>query len=345
MTTLLLGTPDAVVRMQIDGDAGRPDGLLEVPGVTSLAVDPHNGELAYAATNGNGLHRTTDCGRTWSRGGEGIDRPIQSCVAVSRSHRNGDTGAVFVGTEMAALYRSEDGGATFTELSALQDVPSKPTWSFPPKPNTNHIVSLDTDPEDPERVYVGVELGGIIRTEDGGETFLDATAIQDLDPHQIRTHPKAPGRVYEGGGSSYCESRDHGSSWTRDIEAMPDEIRYFFTLALDPGDPETMVISSARDPFTGHKAVPGAVAWSTVYRRTADRDWHELTSANGLPQQEETLMAILDTDERTPGEFWYATDPAVVYRSSNSGESWEQIRLEWPDGVEEKITCMAISAV
>jgi photosystem II stability/assembly factor-like uncharacterized protein len=343
VTTLLLGTPDGVVRMQIDGDAGRPDGTLEVAGVTALAVDPHNGELAYAATENNGLRTTSDCGRTWSRGGEGIDRPLHSCVAVSRAHRDGDAGAVYVGTELAGLYRSEDAGATFTELTALQDVPSKPTWSFPPKPNTNHVVSLDTDPEDPERIYVGIELGGIIRSEDGGQSFIDANAIQDLDPHQIRTHPMAPGRIYEGGGSSYCESLDHGESWTRDIEAMPDDIRYFFTLAVDPGDPDTMIISSARDPFTGHKAVPGAVAWSTVYRKTADRDWHELTTVNGLPPQEDTPMPVLATDEETAGEFWYATNPAAVYRSSDSGESWTPIQLDWPEGVQQKITCLAIS--
>jgi photosystem II stability/assembly factor-like uncharacterized protein len=331
--------------MQIDGAAGRPDGVLDAPGVTSLAVDPHNGELAYAATDSNGLHRTADCGRTWSRGGEGIDRPIQSCVIVSRAHRNGDVGAVYVGTEMAALYRSEDAGATFTELKALQDVPSRPTWSFPPKPNTNHVVSLDTDPDDPARLYVGVELGGIIRTEDAGETFLDATPIQDLDPHQIRTHPKAPGRVYEGGGSSFCESRDYGGSWIRDIEAMPDEIRYFFDLAVDPGDPETIVISAARDPFTGHKAVPGVTAWSTVYRKTASEDWHEVTSEHGLPPQEDTPMGWLDTDANTPGELWYATNPAAIYRSSDAGQSWEEIQLEWPPGIPRKLTCLAISPV
>jgi photosystem II stability/assembly factor-like uncharacterized protein len=345
VTTLLFGTPEGVVRAQIDGDAGRAMSVLEAPGVTALAVDPHNGELAYAATSRNGLHRSTDSGRTWSPGGDGIDRPTLTAVGVSRSHRNGDTGAVYVGTELSALYRSEDAGATFAELPALQDVPSRPTWSFPPKPHTHHVVSLDTDPVDPARFYVGIELGGIIRSEDGGETFIDAEPGQDLDPHQIRTHPLAPGRVYEGGGSCYCESRDYGATWTRDIDAIPDDVRYFFTLAVDPGDPDTIVFSSARDPFTGHEAVPGATAWSTVYRRTASLDWHELTTEHGLPPQEGTRMGWLDTDEKTPGELFYTTTPATVYRSSDGGDHWEKIQIEWPDGITRRLTCMAISPV
>lgn len=345
MTTLLLGTADGVVQMGIDGDSGRAVGVLDAAGVTALAVDPHNGELAYATTSSDGLHSSTDCGRSWSRGGDGIDRPTLTCVAVSRSHRTGDTGAVYVGTELSALYRSEDGGATFAELPALQDVPSRPTWSFPPKPHTHHVVSLETDPTDPARIYVGIELGGIIRSEDGGETFLDSVPHQDLDPHQIRTHPKAPGRVYEGGGSSYCESRDHGASWKRDIDAIPEEIRYFFTLAVDPGDPDTIVFTAARDPFTGGAAVPGVTAWSTIYRRTAGRDWHELTTEHGLPPQDGTRIGWLSTDMTTPGELFYTTTPAAVYRSRDGGDHWEQIPFVWPDGITQKLTCMAISPV
>ncbi|WCB91780.1 hypothetical protein DSM104299_00457 [Baekduia alba] len=69
MTTLLLGTPDGIVRMQIDGDSGRAAGVLEAPGVTALTVDPNNGELTYAAT-ASGLHRSSDGGRSWKLGGE-----------------------------------------------------------------------------------------------------------------------------------------------------------------------------------------------------------------------------------------------------------------------------------
>lgn len=343
MSTLLLGTPDGVVRVEVDGDAASAGVVLDAPGVTALAVDPHNGELAYAATRFGGFHRSSDRGRTWSGAGEGLDRPFMTSMTVSRSQRSGDIGAVYVGSGPSALYRSEDAGATFAELPALQDVPSRPEWSFPPTPDTHHVWSLETDPTDPGRIYVGIELGGIIRSEDGGETFLDSVRGQDMDPHQIRTHPQAPGRVYEGGGASYCESRDHGATWIRDVEAIPEEIRYFYSLAVDPGDPDTILFSAARDPFTGHTAVPGVTAWSTVYRKTASRDWHEVTPDHGLPVREGTRMGWLETDQTTAGQLFYTTIPGEIYRSTDGGDSWELIPFSWPEGVTQKVARTAIS--
>lgn len=343
MTTMLLGTPDGVVRIQVDGDLGRADGVLEAPGVTTVALDPHNAEMAYAATKSGRFYRSHDRGRTWAGGGDGIGHDCLTSLVVSRSERRGDVGTVYVGSAPSALYRSDDAGATFKELTALQDVPSRPRWSFPPLPHTHHVWSLETDANAPGRVLVGIELGGIIRSDDGGETFLDWVPTQDPDPHQIRTHPRAPGRIYEGGGATYCESRDSGVSWQREIDPFPDEIRYFYSLAVDPGDPDTIVISAARDPFTGHTAVPGVTAWSTLYRKTADRDWHELTIDHGLPAREGTRMGWLETDQTTPGQLFYTTITGDVYRSTDAGDRWEKLLFAWPEGVTRKVTRTAIS--
>ena len=48
-------------------------------------------------------------------------------------------GAVYAGTEPSALYRSDDGGETWHELESLLELPSRPTWSFPPRPWTSHV--------------------------------------------------------------------------------------------------------------------------------------------------------------------------------------------------------------
>lgn len=45
--------------------------------------------------------------------------------------------AVYAGTEPSRLFRSRDGGASFEELQALPRIPSKPRWSFPPRPRTS----------------------------------------------------------------------------------------------------------------------------------------------------------------------------------------------------------------
>jgi hypothetical protein len=55
-------------------------------------------------------------------------------------------GAIYAGTEPSALFRSDDGGRTWRELRALLDLPSSPTWSFPPRPWTSHVRWIPPNP-------------------------------------------------------------------------------------------------------------------------------------------------------------------------------------------------------
>src|SRR6266513_2631847 len=83
------------------------------------------------------------------------------CLAVA-----GDT--VYVGCRGSGLNRSADGGDSWAELTALQEIPSRPDWSFPPRPWTSHVRWIAPSPQDPKLVLVGIELGGLMLTEGVG---------------------------------------------------------------------------------------------------------------------------------------------------------------------------------
>src|SRR5690606_22240731 len=104
---------------------------------------------------------------------------------------------VYLGTEPSNLYRSEDNGATWQGFPSLLEVPRQPTWSFPPRPWTSHVRWITLHPADPATIYVGIELGGVIRTRDGGQTWDDRKPEGQHDAHALATHPAAPDRVYE----------------------------------------------------------------------------------------------------------------------------------------------------
>lgn len=89
------------------------------------------------------------------------------------------------------------------------------------------------------------------------------------------------GRVYEGGGAAYYASRDCGATWTRGLDGISDDVRYFYSLAVDAGDPENVLLSGARDPFSGHAVIPGVAVWSSLYRLEGGV-WSEITA--GLPR-------------------------------------------------------------
>ena len=287
------------------------------------AVDPLRPERVYCGTFGEGLWRSRDRGLSWEPVGEGIPYARVMAVAVSRLEHSGGYGVVWAGTEPSALYRSEDGGQTWDERPTLRDLPSAATWSFPPRPWTHHVRWIEPDPHLAERLFVGIELGGVMRSLDAGLTWEDRKAGSQADVHTLRSHPLAPGRVYEAAGGGYAESLDGGTSWRGRDAGLKH--RYLWGLAVDPADPETILVSAARGPQQAHTP---ASAESTIYRKARGNRWQEVRA--GLPPSKGTVAYQLAANPAEPGVFYAATNQGL-YRSPDAGLSWEQLELDWPE--------------
>jgi hypothetical protein len=319
METLFMGYGEGLIRASLRGGV-TAEWVLQGAPVAQVAVDPLERDRVYAATLGKGLWRSDDGGETFERL-PSLENELVWSVAVSPSDRSGGLGRVYAGTQMSALYTSADGSDSFRELESVQDIPSRPEWSFPPAPDTHHVHQITLDIDEPGNVLFGVELGGVYRSTDAGETWTRTTA--DPDPHTLRTHPTEPGRMYQGGGASYNESRDGGATWQRGLEGIPDEVRYFYSLAVDAGDPENVILSGARDPFSGHGVIPGVPVWSSLYR-LEDGVWRELS--DGLPPRDGTAMGALAAGD--PGVFFYVTEEGDIFRSEDGGRGFEQLGYE-----------------
>ncbi|MEZ4615994.1 MAG: hypothetical protein R2867_10900 [Caldilineaceae bacterium] len=165
---------------------------------------------------------------------------------------------LWAGTGPSALFRSDDGGRTWQEKRALQAIPSKSTWRFPPRPWTHHVRWIEPDPVVADRLFVGIELGGVMRSLDGGESWEDRKANAQHDCHTVRTHPAAPGFVYEAAGGGFCRKprrRRHLATgrWGR-------RYHYLWGLAVDPGNPATLVVSGSPGPGAAHNDQQAAAA-------------------------------------------------------------------------------------
>lgn len=308
--------------------------------VTCLAGDPFHPERVYCGTYRRGLWRSEDAGRTWRPVGDlysqetsnwpGIEQVDISAVVVSPTERSNDYGVVYVGTEMSHMYRSEDGGETWQELSGLLELPSASTWSFPPKPTTHHVRWIRPDLHVAGRVYVAVEAGALLQTPDGGKTWHDRVPDGPYDTHTLLMHQEAPGRLYSAAGDGfmavgrgYQESLDGGKTWQYPDEGLQHHYLYGATVSL--ADPDTVLVSASSSPQLAHHPM---MAESFVYRKTKGQAWQTITQ--GLPEAKGSIAAAFATTQAEPNAFYLLSNKGC-YRSDDAGLHWERLDIPWDE--------------
>jgi hypothetical protein len=353
-----------------DGDAS-PRMLLAGVQPTALAIDPAESARIYCSTYNRGLWRSDDAGKTWRPVGTpqsyyapptgGAIGPRETTF-VSVEPRAGKEGrhAVWIGTESSSLYRSDDHGETFRQVTPFEGFASRKGWSFPPRPATHHVRWIAHDAN--ERMYVSIEFGALLRSLDGGDTFEDRRADSPLDTHVLLTHPAAPGRIYAAlgdalmsRGHSYAESRDGGMTWRYSGEGLGSLV-YLYGMAVDPADPDNIRIAASTGPRAAHgdwgpawqSAARSALSRlrlardgdgpSSIFRRQCDR-WVE--DAEGFPR-EHSLIPVLTADPHRPG-YWYALSNLGLFAKADGRASWQALAApsEWAD---MHPMCIAVTA-
>lgn len=283
---------------------------------------PDEPDRIFVGTFEHGLQRSTDGGASWNRIGTAA---IHEDAVMSLAVHPDDPDVLHAGTEPSAVYRSTDGGDTWTRLDGLLEVPSEPDWAFPPRPHTHHARWIEVDPHDPEHLYVGIEAGALVQTRDGGETWADRVPGSRRDTHSMATHRDAPDRAWVAAGDGFAVTHDAGETWDHPQDGLHH--RYCWSVALDPADPETVIMSAASGAGSAHRT-PGE---SYVYRRVGDDAWERLDE-RGLAMGEGVLRAVIRPDEEA-GEFWAANNRGL-FHTRDAGDSWSEIGVDWPDEYE-----------
>ena len=277
-------------------------------GARCVAADPKDPDTLYVGTTDEGLFKSEDGGEGWERI-SGIEHSRVTAVAVSPVD-----GAVYAGTEPSTLFMSRDGGASWRELEGLKNLPSAPTWSFPPRPWTSHVRAIALSHEDPNLVVAGIELGGVMRSPDGGETWEDQRLGAYADCHSLAAHAAAPERLYEAAGGGFAESEDFGESWEA-ADAGMDRL-YVWGLAVDLEDPALVYTSAAPGPGRAHG--PG-FSDAAIYRRNAGGRWEAVLE--GLAAFPYALCA----DPEAPGALFAGFGDGRILHSTDEGASWSEV--------------------
>lgn len=320
---LLVGTAKGITKLRRDVDCWKV-GATVLPEQHISAILLHGGDIYAGAYRDGSLRVSHDGGATWALRDAGLtEKDVFSLEAVKH---NGTT-RLYCGTEPAKLFVSDDLGATWTERPSLREVPTVDSWSFPGPPHVAHAKHITADPANPNVMYVSIEVGGLLRSDDGGETWRDVPGMYE-DVHRLVINPAAPERRYVTGGNGLYASLDGGDSWEHWTDTAHEIGGYPDQLCFHPRNPDLMFIASAKDS-------PGAwmrthFAGARVSRSTdGGRHWEVLR--NGLPDRMQGNIEAMALEDWGGGvSIFAATTAGEVFASDDGGDSWQLIATDLP---------------
>jgi len=329
-------------------------------GCSDIAVDPQEPQVVYATMwqyrrypwsfksggPGSGLNRSTDGGKNWEKAKAGLPEGELGRIALAISPARANTVYAVVEAKKPALYRSDDLGRTWTQVSTASELGARPFY----------FSVLVADPKDYKRIYKpGFALS---MSKDGGKTFGMLGAGQNggvhSDLHALWIDPVQPSTLYLGSDGGIYKSLDYGTTWSF-LRNLP--VGQFYHVTYDMERPYN-VYGGLQD--NGSWAAP-----SQGRGAIENRDWLNVGMGDGFnvfadPTQKDIVYAEYQNGKllryhRSTGEMksispypkagepklrfnWNApfvvspNDAKVLYagsqflyRSQDLGESWERI--------------------
>jgi photosystem II stability/assembly factor-like uncharacterized protein len=330
---VLVGTLDGVHRLE-RGAGGTPwiasrhglDGV-HVGSLMSLAEG-----WSFAGAHSGGLFRSEGGSARWTPAMDGIDRAHDQVYTLAAQQRAGGV-VLWAGTQPAALYRSDDLGATWVEVPSILDVPDTDKWDFPAPPHVAHVKNIAFHPSDDAMLYVCVEQGAVLKSVDDGRTWQELAGYSRADDkayrdaHRIEIAAAHPNKLFLSSGEGVYTSDDAGLTWTH-LTKKRDRIGYPDQMFIDPDDERTVYVAgAAQSPphwRETHDGNPGILR-----SRDGGATWSELTA--GLPANIRGNIEAMTLCHGPHGvELFAGTATGDVFMSANRGDSWTTIASGLP---------------
>lgn len=326
--------------------------------ISHLVLDPRDSRTLLAAARtghlGPTVFRSTDLGRTWTEAsrppafGNGGDdgRVVDQVFWLTPCHAN-EPDAWYAGTSPQGLFRSEDGGATWTPFSCINDDPHYRKWMGTVQdgtPDGPKLHSIIVDPRDPAHLYFAMSGGGVHESLDGGRSFapllkgLEVVEGFDVadptfhDPHCVRLCPSNPDRLYQQNHCGIYRLDRPGDTWKRIGNSMPARTGDIgFPMVVHPRDADTAWVfpMDGQDvwPRTSPDGRPAVHA-----TRDGGRSWERFDAGLPVTQAWWTVKRqAMTADTLDPVGLYFGTTSGELWMSADEGAQWTCVARHLPE--------------
>jgi len=316
--------------------------------VTAVLSDERDGTL-YAALNlghfGVKLHRSGDGGETWEEATapaypampNAEKAPSTSLIWTLEAGGRDEPGALWAGTIPGGLFRSTDGGNSWTLNIALWNQPARANW-FGGGYDDPGVHSVSLHPRNARRITIGVSCGGVWNSTDGGASWTVSSGMHAdymppdrredptiQDPHRLVRCTAAPEVMWSQHHNGVFRSTDEGRTWREVTGIRPSS--FGFAVAVHPRDPDRAwfvpaVKDACRVPVDGR----------LVVTRTSDGGASFTALADGLPQQDAYDLVYrhglaVDEDGET---LAMGSTTGALWVSETGGDIWRTLSAHLP---------------
>ena len=320
--SLMLATGDGVFLAEGDGDAyeARKLGEDEKGVVRCILADPDDPARVWAATERAGVWRSDDGGRSWAEKNRGLVYKHTLSLA-----RHPETGDLYAGTEPACIFRSTDGGESWQELESLRRLQTRRDWTFPGPPFVAHVRGIGLSASDPEIIFGAVEEGWLVRSTDGGESWVNIVEGTEFDSHTVTVLPDGGKTVVSASGHGLYRSADGGETFARSDAGIAHP--YLIGVAVHPDRPHALFTAGAEVPPPGWRRPEGAGAG---FYRSADggEGWARLTG--GLPERIGPAPRSIAVDPAAPDRVFVGLNDGGIWASEDGGEAFSPVLAGLP---------------
>ena len=307
---IFVGTVGEGIFRSDDGESfvRKSNGMFVECDVRALVAHPQDPRVIYAGTN-EGLYRTDDAGENWVR----LDSPMNNLVIWSLLVDPLRSDTVFAGTRPAHIFRSTDAGRTWAQVGAtINQLCSNLVF--------NRVTTIAADPLDADTFWAGIELDGVRRSRDRGESWTRCDAgLSSQDIHALAIAPidASSKRILAATNNDLNVSDDGGESWVPQRLAGKFHRPYFRGIVQKIDEPQVLLMGNGDGP-------PGSVG--TIWRSIdAGGGWSE-AKLPCVPNSTIWGFAVHPTDS---SRLYAYSVSGEVYSSVDAGTTWKKLAREF----------------